>query len=111
MGCSLNFVAFHITFLGIKEALQMYFNELSETLMHPLEVAKLLCDEKCISEAELNEIKRLEGSFLERNTALLSIIRTAVSLDHTKLKQLASVLSKFEETKMLAERINSDNSE
>ena len=88
----------------------MYFNELSETLMHPLEMAKLLCDEKCISEAELNEIKRQEGSFLERNTALLSTIRTAISLDHTKLKGLASVLSKFEETKMLAERIISDNS-
>ena len=88
----------------------MYFNELSETLMHPLEVAKLLCDEKCISEVELNEIKRLERSFVKRNTALLSTIRTVISLDHTKLKGLASVLSKFEETKTLAERIISDNS-
>ena len=88
----------------------MYFNKFSETLMHPLEVAKLLCDEKCINEAELNEIKRLECSFVERNTALLSTVRTAISFDHTKLKGLASVLSKFEETKMLAERIINDNS-
>ena len=42
---------------------------------------------------------------------LLSAIHTAISSDHNKLKVLATILSKFEETKQLSERIISEYSE
>ena len=76
----------------------MYFDALSKSLMHPLEVAKRLFDEKCISEAEFNKIDRLEGLLDEKNLTLLSTLRTAISFDNVKLKGLALVLSEFEET-------------
>lgn len=107
----MHLVAFLFTFLGIKEAHQMYFDALSNTLMHPLEVAKRLFDDKCISEAEFNKINWLEGSLDEKNLALLSTLRTAISSDNMKLKRLALVLSEFEETKLLSDRIISDNGE
>ena len=78
----------------------MYFDALSKSLIHLLEVA--------ISEAEFNKIDRLEGSLDEKNLALLSTLRTAISFDNIKLKGLALVLSEFEERKLLSDTIISD---
>ena len=89
----------------------MYLHTLSKSLTHPMEAAKRLFDEKCISETALKEIERLNGSLDEKNTALLSSIHTEISSDPKKLKGLASVLAKFEETKFLSDRIISDNGE
>ena len=61
-----------------------------------------------MSEATLDEIEILERSLDEKKTTQLSAIHTAVSLDHKKWKVVATVLSRFEETQGLSERIISD---
>ena len=78
---------------------------LSQSLINPIKVSHLLFSERCINEAALDKIETLEGSFDEKKATLLSAIHTSVLLDHKKLKALATVLSMFEETKMLSERI------
>ena len=50
-------------------------------------------------------METLEGSLNEKKTCLLSAIHTAISSDQKKLKVLATVMSKFEETKMLFEKM------
>ena len=71
-------------------------------------MSQLLFSERCISEATLDKMETLEGSLHEKKTTLLSAIHRAVSSNHTKLKVLATVLSKFEETKLLFELIISE---
>ena len=78
---------------------------LSQSLINPVKVSQLLFSERCISEATLDKMERPEGTLDEKKTTLLSAIHTAVSLDHKKLKILATVLSKFAETKILSEKI------
>ena len=53
-------------------------------------------------------METLEGPVDYKRTTLLSAIHTAISSDHKKLKVLATVLSKFEETQGLSERIISE---
>ena len=84
---------------------QCHANTLSQSLINPVKVSQLLFSKRCINEAALDKIETLEGSLDEKKTSLLSAIHTSVSLDHKRLKVLATVLSNFEETKMLAERI------
>ena len=88
--------------------LQTYIDTLSQCLTNPVKVSQLLFSEKYISEATLDEMETLERSLDEKKTTLLSAIHTAISSDHKKLKVLTTVLSKFEETKMLSERIISE---
>ena len=78
---------------------------LSQSLINPVKVSQLLFSERCISEATLDKMERPEGTLDEKKTTLLSAIHTAVSSDHKKLKILATVLSKFAETKILSEKI------
>ena len=87
---------------------QCYADTLSQSLINPVKVSQLLFSERCINEAVLDKMETLEGSFDEKKTTLLSAIHTSVSLDHKKLKVLATVLSKFEETKLLSKRIISE---
>ena len=84
---------------------------LSQSMINPVKVSQLLFSERCINEDTLDKMESLQGSPDEKKTTLLSAIHTAISLDHKKLKVLATVLSKFEETKMLSERIISEYSE
>ena len=91
-----------------EEALQSFIEEISQCLINPVKVSQLLFSERCINEETLDKMESLEGSIDEKKTTLLSAIHTATSLDHKKLKVLATVLSKFEETKMLSERIISE---
>ena len=82
---------------------------LSQSLINPVKVSQqLLFSERCISKATLDEMKILKRSLDEKKTTLLSAIHTAISSDHKKLKVLATVLSKFEETQGLSERIISE---
>ena len=78
---------------------------MSQCLINPVKVSQLLFGERCINEETLDKIESLQGSPDEKKTTLLSAIHTAVSSNQKKLKMLATVLSKFEETKILSERI------
>ena len=78
---------------------------LSQCLINPVKVSQLLFSERCISEETLDVMETMEGILNEKKTTLLSAIHTAVSSDHKKLIMLATVLSKFEETRTLSERI------
>ena len=80
-------------------------------MINPVKVSQLLFSERFISEETLDKMERMEGILDEKKTTLLSAIYTAISSDHKKLKVLLMVLSKFEETKVLSERIISEYSE
>ena len=88
-----------------EDTLQSFIGEMSLCLINPVKVSQLLFSERCISEETLDKMESLQGSPDEKKTTLLSAIHTTISSDHKKLKMLAKVLSKFEETKTLSERI------
>ena len=85
--------------------LQHYYTALSQSLIYPVDVSQLLYSEKCISERTLDEIETLESSADNKKTILLTAIHTAISLDLKALKTFATVLSKYEETKALANKL------
>lgn len=87
------------------EALQRYYATLQHSLIDPVKVAQLLFSERCISERTLDEIETLEKTLDEKKTSLLMAIHSAVSSNHKTLKLLAIQLSKFEEMKILSERV------
>ena len=91
-----------------EDTLQSFIEEISQCLINPVKVSQLLFSVRCISEATLDKMESLKGTPDEKKTTLLSAIHTALSSDHKKLKVLTTVLSKFEETKMLSERIISE---
>ena len=88
--------------------LQCHNDTLLQCLINPVKVSQLLFSERCISEETLDKMESLQGSPDEKKTTLLSAIHTTISSDHKKLKVLTTVLSKFEETKVLSERIISE---
>ena len=88
--------------------LQCHNDTLSQCLINPVKVSQLLFSERFINEETLDKMESVKGSLDEKKTTLLSAIHTTISSDHKKLKVLATVLSKFEETKMLSERIISE---
>ena len=91
-----------------EEALRSFIREISQSQINPVKVSQLLFSERCINEDTLDKMESLKGTPDEKKTTLLSAIHTAISSDHKKLKVLTTVLSKFEETKMLSERIISE---
>ena len=88
-----------------EEALQSFIEEMSQSQINPVKVSQLLFSERCITEETLDKMESFQGSPDEKKTTLLSAIHTTISSDHKKLKVLATVLSMFEETKVLSERI------
>ena len=66
-------------------------------------MSQLLFSERCISEATLDSMEGLKGSPDEKKATLLSAIHTAVSSNHKNLKVVGTVLSKFEEMKVLSD--------
>ena len=80
---------------------------LRQALINPVKVSQLLYSERCIDEAALDKAEALEGSLCDKRTLVLE----AVSADHKKFKVLLTVLSKFDETRGLAESILSDRGE
>ena len=91
--------------VAIEEAVEVIFTTDSLNLIHPVKVAQLLYSEICINETVLDEIETLESPLDEKKTSLLTAIQTAVSSDYKKVKIVAVVLSKFEKTKHLSDRI------
>ena len=91
-----------------KDTLQSFIGEISQSLINPVKVSQLLFSEKCINEEILDKMESLQSSADEKKTTLLSAIHTAISTDCKKLKVLATVLSKFEETILLSETIISE---
>ena len=91
-----------------ENTLQIFIEEISQSQINPVKVSQLLFSESWISEEALDRIETLQGTPDEKKSTLLSAIHIAISSDHKKLKVLATVLSKFEETKTLSERIISE---
>ena len=88
--------------------LQIYIDELSKCHIDPVKVSQFLYSERCITEATLDKIETLKGTLDEKKRTLLPAIQTAVFSDHKKMNALATVLSKFEETKLLSDQIISE---
>ena len=88
-----------------EEALKRYFTTLSQSLIDPVKVSQLLFSERCISEETLDTVETLKDTSDEKKTTLISAVSIAVSSDSKKLKVLATVLAKFEETKDLSKTI------
>ena len=77
----------------------------AQVLIYPVQMSQMLYSERCISEVILDEVETPEVSVDNKRTTLLSAVRTAVSSDHKNMKVLAKVLSKFEETRELADKL------
>ena len=91
-----------------EDTLQSFIiREMSQCLINPVKVSQLLFSERCISEETLDKMETLKGSVDEKKMTLLSAIHT-ISSDHKQLKVLATILSKFEETRLLSEKIISE---
>ena len=73
-----------------------------------ISISQLLYAEECINERALDEIESPETSLDDKKAAsLLAAVYTTVSVDYRKLNVLATVLSKFGETKSIANSISS----
>ena len=83
----------------------------AQALIYPVEMSQLLYSEGCIAEMALNKIESLEGSPQDRKANLMTAIHEGISLDHKKLKMLATVLSKFKETRLIGKDLLSEYSE
>ena len=77
----------------------------AQVLFYPVQISQLLYSERYIGEVILDEVETLEVFVNNKRTTLLSAVRTAVSSDHKNIKVLAKVLSKFEETRELADKL------
>ena len=70
-----------------------------------VQMSLFLYSERCISEVILDEMENLDDPIDNKRTILLSTICTAVSSDDKNIKILAKVLSEFEETRELANKL------
>ena len=70
-------------------------------------MSQLLYNKRCISEATLDEMERIDQSrsLDDKKITLLTAIQETVSSDYRKLKDIATVLSDVEETRDIANRI------
>ena len=75
----------------------------AQALICPVEMSQLLYSEGCITEMALNKIESLEASLQDKKTNLMTAIHEGILLDHKKLKVLSTVLSKFEETRLIGQ--------
>ena len=94
-----------VCFVVKEDTLKILIRELSQSLIDPVNVSQLLFSVRCISEETLDKMESLQRSVDEKKRTLLSAIQTAIYSDYKKLIVLATVLSKFEETKVLSQRI------
>ena len=88
-----------------EDTLQSFIKNISQSHIDPVKVSQLLFSKRCISEETLDKIETLKDTLDEKKTTLLSAILTAISSDHKKLNVVATVLSEFEKTKNLSEKI------
>ncbi|XP_019852468.1 PREDICTED: uncharacterized protein LOC109582257 [Amphimedon queenslandica] len=87
--------------------LQRNIQSLSKALVSPVQVSQLLYCKRCISEATLDQIERIDQrrSLDDKKTTLLTAMQETVSNDYRKLKDIATVLSDVEGTKDIAQEI------
>ena len=87
--------------------LQRNIQSLNEALVSPVQVSQLLYCKRCISEATLDEMERIDEtrSLDDKKTTLLTAMQETVSSDYRKLKDIATVLSDVEETRDIANEI------
>ena len=91
-------------YVGSVSILQTHIHSL---VVSPVQVSQLLYDKRCISEATLDEMEKIDQnrSLDNKKTTLLTAIQKTVSRDYRKLKDIAMVLSDVEETRDVANRI------
>ena len=84
--------------------LQMNIQSLNEALVSPVQVSQLLYCKRCISEATLDEMERIDESrsLDDKKTTLLTALKETVSSDYRKLKDIATVLSDVDQTRDIA---------
>ena len=77
---------------------------MNEALVSPVQVSQLLYCKRCITEATLDEMERLDlsRSLDDKKTTLLTAMQETVSSNYWKLKDIATVLSDVEETRDIA---------
>uniref|UniRef100_A0A1X7TT12 Death domain-containing protein n=1 Tax=Amphimedon queenslandica TaxID=400682 RepID=A0A1X7TT12_AMPQE len=87
--------------------LQRNIESLNEALVSPVQVSQLLYCKRCISEATLDEMERIDQrrSLDDKKTTLLTAMQETVSSDYRKLKDIATVLSDVEQTRDIANEI------
>ena len=80
---------------------------MNEALVSPVQVSQLLYCKRCISEATLDEMERIDQSrsLDDKKTSLLTAMQETVSSDYWKLKDIATVLSDVEETRDIANKM------
>ena len=86
----------------MKEALGRYHQALSEALV---KASQLLYSQKCIEEDTLDEMETLNGETKDKKTILLAAIHKSLVSNCEKLGVITSVMTKFKETKFLAENL------
>ena len=87
--------------------LESNIQSLNEALVSPVQVSQLLYSKRCISEATLDEMERMDQSrsLDDKKTTLLTAMKETVSSDYRKLKDIATVLSDVDETRDIANEI------
>lgn len=74
----------------------------------PIQVSQVLYSISCINETTLDEMEEVidqSKSPDDRKDTLLSAINESVSKDYRKLKDIAKLLSHFDETRIIADKI------
>ena len=84
--------------------LQRNIQSLNKALVSPVQVSQLLYCKRCISEATLDEMERIDKSrsLDDKKTTLLTGMQETVSSNYRKLKDIATVLSDVEQTRDIA---------
>ncbi|XP_019856609.1 PREDICTED: uncharacterized protein LOC100638228 isoform X1 [Amphimedon queenslandica] len=84
--------------------LERNIESLNEALVSPVQVSQLLYCKRCISEATLDEMERMDQrrSLDDKKTILLTAVQETVASDYKKLKNITIVLSDVEETRDIA---------
>ena len=88
----------------------MNIQSLNKALVSPVQVSQLLYCKRCISEATLDEMERIDQSrsLDDKKITLLTAMQEAVSSDYKKLKDIAGVLSDVEKTRDIANKMMTD---
>ena len=86
---------------------RFHMQSLSEVYFSPVCISQVLYSRKCISEGILDQTETINNQITldDKKTILLAGMRETVSRDFKKLKDIATVLSEFEETKDIANKM------
>lgn len=88
-----------------KRIFREHYDQISEALLHPIQMSQHLYSVGCIGESTLDEMEAANKTSDERKAVLLRALNIAIQFDDKKLNLLADVLSQFEETSSLSERL------